>query len=154
MGNIRLQSQRDHKCQCPFCHAKVLFFLLVKYGFNLGLIPRLAQCLFLWSRFHFSFIKSHQITIFAVWLSVYLRHIYRKAPLTTRPATTCHAARLLPRRRGMKPLRVGQFLLHGPMLLDLQRLPTGMPWDAMGCRDDKWWNQPGIAYLHSTKTSL
>ena len=32
MGNIRLQSQRDHKCQCPFCHAKVLFFCWSNMG--------------------------------------------------------------------------------------------------------------------------
>jgi hypothetical protein len=156
MGNIRLQSQRDHKCQCPFCHAKVLFFLLVKYGFNLGLIPRLAQCLFLRSRFHFSFIKSHQITIFAVWLSVYLRHIYRSRPpdhstFRRQTSATTPWYETVP----SPPVFAARPNASWPPA----PAHNGMPWDAMGCRGDKWWNQPFygsyqrvIAYLHSTKT--
>ena len=56
MGNIRLQSQRDHKCQCPFCHAKVLFFCWSNMGSILAWSPDwLNACFYdLDSTFHSS----------------------------------------------------------------------------------------------------
>ena len=139
MGNIRLQSQRDHKCQCPFCHAKVLFFCWSNMGSILAWSPDwLNACFYdLDSTFHSSnHIKSPSLLSDFLFISD-ISTAKPPWPLDLSPPF-CHDAVVWNRSESASFCCTAQCFLASSAWSPNGIAHNGMPWDA---GMDKWWNQ-------------